>query len=145
MARRKAFRKGVWYQIGGDMDAASYGALLVRFDDYGADLYRIEPVRDLVGRDTVDVGHSYWSAEGYYDFDDLGVPSGDHQAAVEAIYDMQGDGALTWDYEYAGWSQDVLAPLGVPASKVKWWAKQGHGFRQEDAEVRAMIAEESRY
>ena len=150
-----------WIQIGGDMDPSKYGGTIAKSDGTSIELIKIQPVREYVGdREAVDVGHPFWTREGYFDLDDLQLDARDVKSArsssglnddilreasperraliiAEALLDY-GRG----DEGSGGWAKDVI-PAG---ERVRWWAskKQPQGWRfleDEDVEFRRLLRE----
>jgi hypothetical protein len=147
-----------WVQIGGDMNPGTHGGTIARADGHAIEIRRIEPVRAYVGdREAVDVGHPFWSKDGYFVMDDLDLNREEVKSAMETV-------GLTLEYlgelkpesramaiaeallDYgrgvdgpAGWAKDV-----VP-DRVKWWSSKGPaGWRHladEDVEFRKLLRE----
>lgn len=149
-----------WVQVGGDMDPGSHGGTIAKADGHAVEIRKIMPVREYVGdADAVNVGHPFWTKDGYFDLDDLRLnredvksarehsgltdeilrdlkPESRAMAIAEALLDYgQGDEGPE------GWAKDV-----IPANeRVKWWgSKAPQGWRylaDEDVEFRKLLRE----
>jgi len=125
------FRKGVWYQVGGDTNGLTYGCTLAMFDGDYIHVREIQPACEYVGeREGADVGYPFWTREASYDLTDirriLGTRNDRGWAPLDYVgLDIPADARLTrdvrvtvacaaLDYGYmaeegpAGWSADVL-------------------------------------
>lgn len=153
-----------WVQVGGDMNPGTYGGTIAKADGSSIELLKIQPVREYVGdREAIDVGHPFWTREGYFTIDDLRLDHDDVKSALssyghdtdakrveflstlkpesramiiaEALLDY-GRG----DEGPSGWAQDILGDR-----RVKWWgSKRAQGWRfleDEDKEVRELLKE----
>lgn len=70
-----------WRQVSGDVNPCKHGGVFAKLDGEAIQLFGLEPVRNLVGdKDAVEVGHTFWSSEGWYDKSDLGY--GESAASV---------------------------------------------------------------
>ena len=137
MASRPKYREDVWYQIGGDVNASTYGATIARSDGFGIELRRIEPVREAVGdREAAEVGYPYWSSEAYVEPDEL---SGNLAEMLAQVEELDLNSELIWEPGPSGWAADVLPVPGAQASRIKWWQPQGHGFSEDEGEFRREI------
>lgn len=150
---RKPTRKNVWYQIGGDMNPATYGATLAQWDGYAVNVLRIDPVLEYVGeRDGVAVGYPFWASEACYDADDFATFLADKRALESCCIDAEdfagrltiaqrfdlADQMIGYGYRMApcpsGFSRDVL-----PARRVVWWHSSAREWRAADVEYRALV------
>jgi hypothetical protein len=155
-----------WTQVSGDMNPGKYGGTIAKADGDHIEMLQIQPVREHIGdRDAAEVGHPFWTKEGYFDLDDLQLDRKDVQRArrytglnddilqglkpesramaiAEALLEYRSDGR--GDGGSGGWAKDVI-PSGV---RVKWrGSKQPQGWRfleDEDVEFRRLLLRESR-
>jgi len=123
-----------WEQIGGDMHPGTYGGTIATGDGDHLELIEIQPVREHVGdKEAADVGHPFWTKEGYFDLADLDPTSEDVKSALsstgleyEALEELDpeqravaiAEALLQYgigDEGPAGWSGDINIP-----EKVKW-------------------------
>lgn len=147
-----------WVQVGGDQNPGTYGGTIATANGQTIEIRKIQPVREYVGeREAVEIGHPFWTRDGYFDLNDLDLNNKDVQSArefagltdeilqelkpesramaiAEALLDY-GRG----DEGPAGWAKDV-----VP-DRVKWWgSKSAQGWRylaDEDREFRQLLKE----
>lgn len=146
-----------WVQVGGDMNPGTYGGTIAKADGDHIEMIKIQPVREYVGdREAVDVGHPFWTREGYFDLDDLSLDSEDVESAREssgltdeillrlkpesramAIAEALLDYGRADEGE-AGWAKDIIG-----SRMVKWWgSKRAQGWRylaDEDVEFRRLL------
>lgn len=122
-----------WYQVGGDIYAATYGAILARWDGLGIEFMRIEPTLDCVGtKEALEVGYPYWVSFGYRD-DQKTKPT--LYSASELANSESPTESIVYEDSQAIWGKEFVRHLGG-VSRVNWYRKQGHGFRYADAEFR---------
>lgn len=148
-----------WQQVDGDMNPGTYGGTIARYDDESIELLKIQPVREYVGDgEALEVGHPFWTREGYFDQGDLVLCRRDVADACASsdllphLADMPRDQRAMFiacamlDHEHgdegtAGWAKDIL-PSPV---RVLWWgSKRPSGWRylaDEDIEFRRMQRE----
>lgn len=128
-----------WKQIGGDMNPGSSGGIIATANGQTIELIEIQPVREHVGdREAAEVGHPFWSKEGYYDLDDLDPKKPGVQSAIE--YAGLGEHLLDMTPEVrtiaiaeaclqaghgsdegpGGWAKDVVGDR-----QVEWMAEPG--------------------
>ena len=148
-----------WVQVGGDMNPGTHGGTIAQADGRAIELLKIQPVRAYIGdSEAVEVGHPFWTQEGYFDLDDLSLSNKDVQSALEtvgldedALLEMKpetramaiAEALLDYgrgDEGEAGWARDVLGDR-----RVKWWgSKRPAGWRylaDEDVEFRQLLRE----
>lgn len=147
-----------WVQMGGDMNPGTYGGTIAKADGNHIEIRQIQPVREYVGDgEAVDIGHPFWSKDGYFDLDDLQLTSRDVQSARdssgltdEILLDLKpesramaiAEALLTYgrgDEGPSGWAKDVVPGM------VQWWgSKRPQGWRylnDEDVEFRRLLRE----
>jgi hypothetical protein len=142
-----------WTQVGGDMNPEDHGAILARMDGDAIEIREIQPVISCVGEsEGLEVGYPHWSKEAWYDPEDIKEVRADEGIRSCCDLDRFEDSELTdlivagaalsygWRTHEgpSGFSSDVLP---VKSSRIKWWARQGHSWRQADAEYRRMRRE----
>jgi hypothetical protein len=147
-----------WVQVGGDVNPGSHGATIAKADGRSIEIRRIDPVREHVGdREAVEIGHPFWSKDGYFDLSDLQPGARDVDSAMdssgltdEIMRDLKPESRAMaiaqalldygrGDEGPSGWAKDV-----VP-ERVKWWSsKAPAGWRflaDEDREFRQLLRE----
>lgn len=138
-----------WRQVCGDMDPARYGAVIAKLDGDAIEMREIQPVREYIGdSEAAEVGHPYWSKEGWYDPSDLAIVREDVIAALRCC-DVQDASnplevalaCLRYGHQTnegpAGWAKDV-----VPQSVVWWHSEEPSGpesFEDDEDEFRREI------
>jgi hypothetical protein len=149
-----------WVQVGGDMNPGAHGGTIATANGKAIEMIQIQPVREYIGdREAVDVGHPFWSKEGYFDLSDLSLDNKNVKSAREfsglndeilqslkpesramAIAESLMDSGIGTDEGQAGWAKDVIG-----SRMVKWWgSKRAQGWRylaDEDAEFRRLLRE----
>ena len=123
----KDMEEGIWYQVDGDMDVATYGGTLAKWNgDSGIEYLRIESVVDTVGeREAVEVGKPYWISEGWVDW------SG-NVSIEEAVLFVREEEELCFEPAGTITGKQLVYLLGGDTSAVQWWRDQGDGFIEED-------------
>jgi hypothetical protein len=155
-----------WVQVGGDMDPGTYGGTIAKADGRSIELLKIQPVREYIGdREAVEVGHPFWTREGYFDADDLRLDREDVKSALSSYGHDTDEKRIAFlrelepesramviaealldygrgDEGSSGWAKDILGDR-----RVKWWgSKQPRGWRyleDEDREFRQLLRENS--
>jgi hypothetical protein len=149
-----------WVQVGGDMSPGTYGGTIAKADGHSIELLKIQPVREYVGdAEAVEVGHPFWTREGWFDLDDLQLDRDEVKSALQTV-GLTTEKLLTLQPESramaiaealldygrgdegpSGWAKDVI-PEGA---RVKWWgSKRPQGWRyleDEDKEFRQLLRE----
>ncbi len=149
-----------WRQVGGDVNAGTYGATIARADGSTIELRKIQPVREYVGdSEAVEVGFPFWTRDGWFDESNLRLDNDDVQSAI-ALYGWDEDDTLenlqpteraiaiaealldygVGDEGPAGWSDDV-----VPGDVLWWGTNEPQGseyLSDEDDEFRELLGED---
>jgi hypothetical protein len=132
----KYMKKDKWYQVGGDVNAVDYGAILARWDGWGIEFMRIDSVLDCVGKkEAFEVQYPFWISFGYRDGEKTKPTV---QRAAYFAYAESPSDVILYEDSQAVWGKEVVRHLGS-VSRVNWYAKQGHGFRSADAEFRREV------
>lgn len=155
----KRYKGSVWYQVGGDVNPATYGGTIARDDGGYVDVLHIQPVREYVSTDeAAEIGCPYWAKEASYSLADLQAFIADR--FFRSCWDLDNAGEY-FDLDNKRWPRArrlYVAGLACEAGylsdegpagysfdiiprRVSWWGK-GTGiadFRAEDTEFRAMM------
>lgn len=136
----KYMKKGKWYQVGGDIDAATYGAVLARWDGLGIEFMHIDPVPECIDMKYVcEIGHPFWVSFGYRDGEKTKPTL---SKAIDFAHAESISESIVYEECQAVWGKEVVRHLGGSVSRVNWFRKQGHGFRSADAEFRYRLKNE---